>query len=115
MDQLTEASAWAPLAADGLSDVVLLLVRVIFGIIYLYYGIPKLRDLAKNAQDFEQMGFKPGWFWGTPIALLETFGSLAVMLGGVPVVFCRGFCHPHGHRHGLEDHQHRQKVLRLVL
>ena len=81
MDQIIEASAWTPLSGDNLADIVLLFVRVIFGIVYLYYGIPKLRDLSANAVDFEEKGFKPGWFWGTPIALLETFGSLAMMVG----------------------------------
>jgi uncharacterized membrane protein YphA (DoxX/SURF4 family) len=27
------------------------------------------------------MGFKPGWLWGTPVALLESIGSLMVLVG----------------------------------
>ena len=39
-----------PLA--GLSDLVLLIVRVVLGIVMLYYGWPKVKDPAKNARDF---------------------------------------------------------------
>lgn len=81
MDTIIDISAWTPLSGDGLQDLTLLIIRLIFGITFIYYGWPKLKDLKSNADDFESMGFKPGWFWGTPIALLETFGSLAIILG----------------------------------
>lgn len=59
----------------------LLITRIIFAATFFYYGWPKLRDLKANAEDFEGMGFKPGWFWGTPIALLESLGSVLILLG----------------------------------
>lgn len=74
---------FAPIVELGIQNIALLLLRITFGGIFLYYGIPKIRDLKANAQDFEEMGFTnpSGWFWGTPVALLETVGSVAIILG----------------------------------
>ncbi len=47
----------------------------------LHYGIPKVMDLMANAGEFSEMGFKPGMFWGTIVALVECFGGIAVLLG----------------------------------
>ena len=66
---------------SGVSRIALLFVRLIFAITFFSYGWPKLKDLKANAKDFEDMGFKPGWLFGTPIAFLETGGSLLVLLG----------------------------------
>jgi len=60
---------------------VLLYARVILGIVMLYYGIPKIKDLEANARDFDGMGWRPGWVWGTICALLEFFGGPLVILG----------------------------------
>ncbi|MFQ5575437.1 MAG: DoxX family protein [Anaerolineae bacterium] len=79
MAQLISLNSLAPLAS--LSDIVLLVVRLIFGITFIYYGRHKIKDLKSNANDFVQMGFKPGWLWGTIVALQETVGSLMVILG----------------------------------
>ena len=61
----------APLA--GLSDLVLLIVRVVLGIVMVYYGWPTVKDPAKNARDFDGTGFRPGWLWGG-IVLATEFG-----------------------------------------
>jgi len=63
------------------SNYFILIVRIILGSVFLYYGSFKIKDLKQNAKDFEKMGFKPGWFFGTPIAFLETFGSLFIIVG----------------------------------
>lgn len=63
------------------SDVALLLLRVVFGAIFLAHGWPKLKDLATNAQNFEMMGFKPGKLWGTIVAFAEVVGGIAVIVG----------------------------------
>ena len=63
------------------SDLALLATRIVVGGVFLYFGLPKLRDLKSNANDFVSMGFKPGWFWGTGAALLETVGSVLLILG----------------------------------
>lgn len=63
------------------SDWALLALRLAFGVIFLAHGWPKLKNLKVNAQNFEMMGFKPGGLWGTIVALAETLGGLAVILG----------------------------------
>ena len=60
---------------------ILLLVRIVLAIVMIYYGWPKIRDLASNANDFVQMGFNPGIFWGTLIAVVEFFGGVAIFVG----------------------------------
>jgi putative oxidoreductase len=69
----------APLA--GMADVVLLLVRVVLGVVMVYYGWPKAKDPAKNARDFEGTGFRPGWLWGGIVLATEFGGGLAVLVG----------------------------------
>lgn len=59
----------------------LLLVRILLGIILIYHGWPKIKDLAKTAKDFASMGFKPGKFWGTLVALLEFVGGIFIIAG----------------------------------
>lgn len=76
---ISSLNSLAPLA--DIDDIILLMVRFIFGITFIYYGQSKIRDLKSNAEDFEKMGFKPGWLWGTPVALLESVGGLAIILG----------------------------------
>lgn len=63
------------------TELVLLFVRIILGTVMLYYGYPKIKDLAANAKDFENMGFKPGILFGTLIAFLEFFGGIVILLG----------------------------------
>jgi putative oxidoreductase len=54
---------------------------MVLAMVMIYYGWPKIRDLASNANDFEHMGFKPGMFWGTLIAGVEFLGGIAILLG----------------------------------
>ena len=72
-------SILTPLAP--LSDIVLLIVRIIMGIVMIYYGYHKITNLRSNAEDFVKMGFKPGIFWGTIVAFVEFFGGIAVIIG----------------------------------
>lgn len=60
---------------------ILLLLRIAVAAVMLYYGWPKIRDLKSNANDFVQMGFKPGMFWGTLVAVVEFFGGIVIVLG----------------------------------
>ena len=48
---------------------ILLFSRVVLAVVMIHYGWPKVRDLKSNANDFANMGFRPGMFWGTLIAL----------------------------------------------
>lgn len=58
-----------------------LLLRVIFGLIFLIHGWPKLKNLKGTQAWFDSVGFKPGVFWGTLVALLEVFGGLLLIVG----------------------------------
>lgn len=63
-------------------SLVITLIRVLLGVVMIYYGYPKIKDLRGNADVFaNQMGFRPGWIWGTSVALLEFFGGIGVLLG----------------------------------
>jgi uncharacterized membrane protein YphA (DoxX/SURF4 family) len=62
-------------------DWILLFSRAVPAAVMIYYGWPKIRDLTSNANDFVQMGFKPGMFWGRLIAGVEFFGGIAILLG----------------------------------
>jgi putative oxidoreductase len=60
---------------------IFLLVRVVLAAVMIFYGWPKIRDLDSNAADFVRMGFKPGIFWGTLIAVVEFIGGIAILVG----------------------------------
>lgn len=63
------------------SDWAVLVLRLVLGSIYLAHGWPKIKNLKVNAANFGMMGFKPGAFWGTMVALVEFFGALALIAG----------------------------------
>lgn len=63
------------------SDWTILILRVVFAVIFLAHGWPKIKDLKVNSQNFAMMGFKPGAFWGTIVAFVEFFGALALITG----------------------------------
>lgn len=63
------------------NNLVLLALRVVLGIVMIYYGYPKVKNLRSNGDDFVKMGFKPGVFWGTIVAFTEFFGGIAVLIG----------------------------------
>jgi putative oxidoreductase len=69
----------APLA--GWMDLVLLGVRAVTGITMIYYGWPKVRDPKKNAAEFDTIGFRPGWLFGTLVLLAEFGGGLLILVG----------------------------------
>src|SRR5262249_51637929 len=56
-------------------------VRIVAGGIMMFYGWDKVKDPKTNARNFTEMGFKPGWFWGTLVLFTEFFGGLALVLG----------------------------------
>ena len=59
----------------------LLVVRIVFGIIFIAHGLPKLRNIEATSQGFQAMGFAPGAFWARFIALLEVLGGGAMIVG----------------------------------
>lgn len=57
------------------------ILRLVLAAIFIVHGWPKIRDLKKNAEWFNSVGFRPGKFWGTIAALLEFAGGIALALG----------------------------------
>ncbi len=70
-----------------LQHIAILLVRIVLAIVFLYFGLPKIKNLKNNAKDFEGMGFKPGWLFGTGIAVLEVVGGIMIGLGFMSWIF----------------------------
>jgi uncharacterized membrane protein YphA (DoxX/SURF4 family) len=65
----------------GYEDELLLFVRLVVGIVMIYFGWKKIKNLRSNAKDFVGMGFRPGWLWGTIVMFLEFFGGIAMLAG----------------------------------
>lgn len=63
------------------SDWGILILRIVLGVLMLAHGWPKIRNLRGTGQAFEGMGFKPGVFWATVVALVEFVGGLALIAG----------------------------------
>jgi putative oxidoreductase len=57
------------------------ILRIIFGVIFIKHGWPKIKSLKDTAKSFSEMGFKPGIFWGTIVALLEFVGGWFLIFG----------------------------------
>jgi putative oxidoreductase len=62
-------------------------LRIGLGLILIPHGLQKLfgwfggAGLARFAQIFEGIGYKPGLFWVIVVALTETLGGLLLVLG----------------------------------
>jgi putative oxidoreductase len=56
-------------------------LRVVLGAIFIVHGWPKIKNLKATAMNFGGMGFRPGIFWGTIVAVLEFAGGIALVLG----------------------------------
>ncbi len=69
------------------SDWGLLILRFVLGLIMAKHGFPKMKDLKTTGASFGDMGFKPGRFWGTLVALAEVAGGLALILGFLTQIF----------------------------
>lgn len=63
------------------SDIAFALLRLALGAVLLTHGVPKLRDLKKATENFEMMGFRPGKFWGTFVAVVEVLAGLFFVFG----------------------------------
>ena len=63
------------------SDWGIFVLRVVLGIIMVAHGLPKIKDLKGTAKGFVDMGFKPGMFWGTIVAILEFVGGIGLIVG----------------------------------
>ena len=63
------------------SDWAILLLRLVLGLIFIAHGWPKIKNLKTTQANFDGMGFKPGKFWGSLVALAEFFGGILMILG----------------------------------
>ena len=61
----------------------ILVLRIALALIFFAHGGPKLRNLKQTAAAFDGMGFRPGFFWGTLVALLEFVGGGFGLLFGI--------------------------------
>ena len=59
----------------------LLFLRVVTGVVLIYFGWPKARSLKSNAATFSEIGFHPGILWGTIVAIVEFLGGIAMIAG----------------------------------
>ncbi|MDO8435394.1 MAG: DoxX family protein [bacterium] len=59
-----------------------LILRVVFGIVFVAHGKRKLfGGLPSTAQFFASIGLKPAKFWAIIVGLTEFFGGILVILG----------------------------------
>lgn len=63
------------------SNIAFLVLRLVLGAVLLAHGFPKLKDLTRTAEQFGSMGFRPGRFWGTLVALVEVLCGTLFILG----------------------------------
>jgi putative oxidoreductase len=63
-------------------------LRAALAAIFIAHGWTKIKDLKKNAANFNAMGFRPGSFWGTIAALLEFVGGISLLLGFLVPFLC---------------------------
>ncbi len=64
-----------------LGDWALAALRAVLGIIFIAHGFPKAMSFRQTIQGFGGMGFKPGWFWGPFVTVVELGGGLLLLLG----------------------------------
>lgn len=62
-------------------DWALLAIRLVVGLIFIIHGVAKLKNLKGTGDWFQSIGFKPGRFWGTLVALVESIGGAMVFAG----------------------------------
>ncbi|MBI2623582.1 MAG: DoxX family protein [Candidatus Liptonbacteria bacterium] len=63
------------------SDWGILILRVVFGMVCVVHGWPKIRNWAETARNFEAMGFRPGKLLGPLVAIVEFFGGVGLIIG----------------------------------
>ena len=71
-------------------DLALLAVRVVVGLIFLLHGLDKLGDLTGTEQGFDGMGIPAPGLMAPRVAVLETVGGLALIVGALAPLFAIG-------------------------
>ena len=68
---------WTP----GLQSILLLAIRLIWGIQFIFAGWPKLNDLSGTATSFASIGIPEPTAAALAVALIETIGGAFLVLG----------------------------------
>ena len=56
-------------------------LRLILGIVFIYHGYPKLKDLKGTAGFVGGLGFKPAILWAFLLGATEFFGGALILMG----------------------------------
>lgn len=72
------------------TDLALLAVRVVVGITFLLHGLDKLGNLSGTEQGFDGMGIPAPGLMAPLVAVLETVGGIALILGALAPLFAIG-------------------------
>jgi putative oxidoreductase len=70
LDNLKKYSGWAPLS-----------LRLVFGVIFVIFGVMKLGSIVVTAGYMDKMGIPLPLFMAWVVALAELLGGLALILG----------------------------------
>lgn len=65
------------------SDWALFLLRIVLGIIFIYHGFPKLKNLKTTRDSFVAMGIKPGILWALIVGIVEFVGGIFIIFGSL--------------------------------
>ena len=63
------------------SDWGFFLLRVVLGIIFIYHGFPKLKNLKATVDSFVGMGIRPGILWALVAGIVEFVGGIFLIFG----------------------------------
>ena len=63
------------------SDWAFFALRVVLGVVMLFHGLPKLKNLSSTGESFSGMGFRPGIFWAWIVGVLEIVGGIFLIFG----------------------------------
>lgn len=62
------------------SDWGILVLRVVLGLILVFHGWPKIKNI-KGTVEWMSQTFKPSLFWATAVSLVEFVGGLMLIFG----------------------------------
>ncbi len=72
------------------TDIALLAIRVVVGLAFLLHGLDKLGNLSGTEQGFDGMGIPAPGLMAPLVAVLETVGGLALIVGALAPLFAIG-------------------------
>lgn len=68
-----------------------LLLRIALGVILVWHGVPKLKNVSATGSWMGSVGFRPGKFFAVFAGLLELLGGAAIILGFLTQIFAALF------------------------